>query len=72
LKSVPKVREEALPLAHAVDTPAPAANRTIRQPAPTWDEPKKGSGMSMFLVFLIAALVTAGVYLLGKNFLFTS
>jgi serine/threonine-protein kinase len=72
LKSVATVRDEALPLAHAVDTPAPAANRTIRQPAPTWDEPRKGSGMSMFLVFLIAALVTAGVYLLGKNFLFTT
>jgi serine/threonine-protein kinase len=72
LKSVPTVNEEVLPLAQAIDTPAPAASRTIRQPAPAWDEPRKGSGMSMFLVFLIAALVTAGVYLLGKNFLFTS
>ena len=59
-------------MAQAVDTPAPSRNRTIRQPVPTWDEPRTGGRMSMFLVFLIAALVTAGVYLLGKNFLFTS
>lgn len=73
LKSVPTVREQSIPEAQAVDTPAPARTRTIRQAAPAaWDEPRTGSRMSVFLVFLIAALVTAGVYLLGKNFLFTS
>ncbi len=72
LRAVPTADEQDIPLAQAVETPPPASNRTVERPAaPAWDEPKAGGGMSMFLVFLIAAIVTAGVYLLGKNFLFT-
>ena len=75
-RAVPVLRSQSandrsLPLAQAVDTPPPASNRTASHPAQTWEEPRKAGGVSVFLVFLIAALVTVGVYLLGKNFLFT-
>jgi hypothetical protein len=60
-------------MAQAVETPPPARQRTKIGPGtPEWEEPKRAGGVSVLFVFLIAALVTVGVYLLGKNFLFAA
>jgi serine/threonine protein kinase len=53
-------------------TPTPAG-RVQDLPSPTsknWSEPTKTPVVGPFLIFLVAALVTAMVYLMGKNFLF--
>lgn len=42
------------------------------QPSGFVAPPKSGSSLGMFLILLIAGLVTVGVYFLGKNFLFGS
>lgn len=56
---------EALPFED--DIPSPQGRFPSRG---GWNEPKKAGGVSVLLVFLITLLVTTGVYLLGKNFLF--
>ena len=64
------VEVQNLPVAQAVETPSSAPRQL--PPAPgsgRWEQPKKAGGISLMLIFLIAALVTAGVYVLGKNFL---
>ena len=57
---------DALPVA------APASRHQPVPVAPSgWvDPPKQGASFGFFMVFVIAALVTIGVYFLGKNFLF--
>jgi serine/threonine-protein kinase len=65
--------ERSLPVAQAVEEPLrPPQQLPTQSGGPQWEEPKKSGGISVFMVFLVAALVTAGVYLLGKNFLFPS
>ena len=54
-------------MAQPVDVPQQPA---LRPGAPRWEEPKQAGGVSIVMIFLIAGLVTAGVYLLGKNFIF--
>jgi len=59
--------QDQLPMAQPVDVPQQPA---LRPGAPRWEEPKQAGGVSIVMIFLIAGLVTAGVYLLGKNFIF--
>jgi serine/threonine-protein kinase len=58
---------EALPVALPLDTEAPMARSVGRN---AYGQQKGGS--STFMVFLIAALVTAGMYVLGKTVLFAN
>ena len=67
----------AAPVAHSLPAIAPVAQtpagRVKDLPTPTnmnWSEPVKTPVVGPFLIFLVAALVTAMVYLMGKNFLF--
>lgn len=60
--------QDQLPMAQPVEVPQQSP--TIKPGAPRWEEPKQASGMSIVVIFVIAALVTAAVYLLGKNFIF--
>jgi serine/threonine protein kinase len=63
-----------VPDALPVMTPAPPSHRPQALPANSpsgWVEPpKQGASFGLFMVFILAALVTVGVYFLGKNFLF--
>ncbi len=68
-----QVRNSAVPDAVAIPTSNfPSQNRPQPLPAASaWVEPpRSGSAFGLFLVVMIAALVTVGVYFLGKNFLF--
>ena len=59
---------EAVPVA---DTPIPAHLRPVATgTAPGWVDQPKTPVVGPLLIFLVAALVTGIVYLLGKNFLF--
>jgi serine/threonine protein kinase len=61
-----------VPDAVPVAVPVPTARPQVAPVAPSgWVEPpKQGASLGLFMVFAIAALVTIGVYFLGKNFLF--
>jgi serine/threonine-protein kinase len=68
----PAMNEQALPIAMPVESASSKPKRLPAGPGTLdWEEPQKAGGTSVLLVFLVAALVTTGVYLLGKNFLFT-
>jgi serine/threonine-protein kinase len=68
----PSMNEQALPMAIPVESSSGKPQRLPVGPGTAeWEEPQKAGGTSVLLVFLVAALVTTGVYLLGKNFLFT-
>jgi hypothetical protein len=57
---------EALPVALPLDDEAPVGRGGRRAPA------QKQGGFSTLLVFLVAALVTAGMYVIGKTVLFAN
>ena len=59
--------QDQLPMAQPVDLPQRAPLGSSR---PQWEEPRQAGGMSVVMIFVIAGLVTFGVYLLGKNFIF--
>jgi len=65
--------DESIPEALPVDddfVPSPKSRVPSLGAAGSYNEPKKAGGVSVLLVFLITLIVTTGVYLLGKNFLF--
>jgi serine/threonine protein kinase len=77
VQTPPGAKEATPPSAPNVPAPkagaaAPAKSKK-EESAPGWvPEEERRSGVGPLLIVLIAALVTVGVYLLGKNFLFTS
>jgi serine/threonine protein kinase len=77
VQTPPGAKEATPPSAPNVPAPKAGASAPAKtkkeDAAPGWvPEEERRSGVGPLLIVLIAALVTVGVYLLGKNFLFTS
>jgi Protein kinase domain len=68
---VPYQLHYALPEAQPVESPSYSSRpQPIGPGSPGWEEPRRAGAAGLVMIVLVTALVTLGVYYLGKNFLF--